>query len=154
MRYATPEAGRESIEPPRIPKIEQKAIAAVLLGAKGQKNKASRAARKQVAACTMIGLFHLEENVRLVNLVRVKAWPTYRVATTALARRPIILVLREEASAIGSAGSLIRSIPVHNCQEPECAKATITGSLSSASSDNIFGAEAIDLCPLCHVEGY
>lgn len=93
MRYATPEAGRDSIEPPRIPKIEQKAIAAALFGAKGQKNKARSAARKQVAAWTMIGLFHLELSVRedrSITFVMV----AHRVATTALARRPMMLVLQ------------------------------------------------------------
>ena len=63
MRYATPEAGRDSIEPPSMPKMEQKAIAAALFGAKGQKKRARREARRQVAAWTMIGLFHLEQGV-------------------------------------------------------------------------------------------
>ena len=59
MRYATPEAGRESMEPPRIPKMEQKAMALALFSAKGQKKKARRAARKQVAVWTTIGFERL-----------------------------------------------------------------------------------------------
>ncbi|KAI4260102.1 MAG: hypothetical protein LQ352_000481 [Teloschistes flavicans] len=49
------------MEPPSAPKIAQKAIAALLFGANGQKKKARREAMKHVAVCTTMGLDNFED---------------------------------------------------------------------------------------------
>ena len=80
---------------------------------------------------------------------------TYLVATTALARRPIMLVLQTWSLVTGFC--LMKDetdVPIHNGQEPECAEATITRSFASATREILFGAKALHLCPFGHMESY
>ena len=50
-----------------MPKSELKAMAAPVLGAKGQKNKASIEAERQVAACTTMGF----ESLQIVSRIKI-----------------------------------------------------------------------------------